>query len=194
VTHGRNVNGEAARPQVAGARPPRYPPFVSKAFTSEETADQPVLGREGPRLAPGEVRPVTAEGHAALAAELERLRAERASLGAAGPTERALREAELSRRTALVEATLQAVTIQPPPDAPDGEVAFGRWVTVEEESGARVTWRLVGPDEADPRRGLLSVRAPVARALLGRREGDSVEVQRPGGAAELTVVAVRSAP
>ena len=148
---------------------------MSKAFTSEESPDPSPLGRTPPRLAPGEVRYVTPEGQAALRAALEAARADPA------PATQA--------RAALLEATLSTLTVLTS-DAPAGEAAFGRWVTVEDEAGARSTWRLVGPDEADARRGLVGVSAPLARALLGRRAGDSVEVDRPGGLKVFTVVAV----
>jgi len=152
---------------------------VSKAFTSEETPDPGPLGRALPRLAPGEVRYVTPEGQAALRAALEAAGADPAPAAQA--------------RAALLEATLATLTVLTS-DAPPGEAAFGRWVTVEDEAGARSSWRLVGPDEADARRGLLGVSAPLARALLGRRAGDQVEVERPGGARLLTVVAVGDSP
>jgi transcription elongation factor GreB len=159
----------------------RYGAGVSKAFTSEETPDPGPLGRTPPRLAPGEVRYVTPEGQAALRAALESARADPRPAGQA--------------RAALLEATLATLTVLANDAAPAGEAAFGRWVTVEDAAGARTTWRLVGPDEADARRGLISVSAPVARALLGRRAGEQVEVERPDGAKAFTVVAVRnSAP
>jgi transcription elongation factor GreB len=168
---------------------------VSKAFTSEETPDLGPVVRPPPRLAPGEVRWVTPEGHAALREGLDRLRAERAEAAALPEAERAARVAGMDARLAAAEATLAALTPRGPEEAPPGEAGFACWVTVEEPSGARRTWRLVGPDEADGRRGLVSVHAPLGRALLGRRAGDEVEVQRPGGEATLLVVAVhRSAP
>jgi transcription elongation factor GreB len=67
-------------------------------------------------------------------------------------------------------------------------------VTVEDEKGEERTYRLVGPDEFDLERGLLSVDAPLGRALLGRKEGDLVAVVRPAGRIELTVVAVSWEP
>ena len=161
---------------------------MSKAFTSEETPEEAPVVRPAPRLAPGEVRYVTPEGHAALRAEASRLEAERA--GASDPA----RAEALSRRAALVEATLATLTVLAPEAAPEGRAGFGSWVTVEDGAGGRTTWRIVGPDEADARRGLVSVDAPVARALLGREVGDEVEVDRPGGRVALTVVAVRRAP
>jgi transcription elongation factor GreB len=164
---------------------------MSKAFTSEETPDTAPLLPAPPRLAPGEVRYVTPEGQQALRAEVARLGAEReAALGLPEP-ERAARREELARRLERLEATLAVLTVLSPEGAPEGEVAFGTWVTVEEAGGARTTWRIVGPDEADARRGRLSAHSPVARALLGRRVGDSAEVERPGGLTELQVVAVR---
>jgi transcription elongation factor GreB len=160
---------------------------VSRAFTSEEQPDEAPLVRAAPRLAPGELRYVTPEGHAALRAELARVESDRAG---ADPG----RAEAFARRAALLEATLGTLTVLSPDAAPEGRVGFGTWVTVEDTGGARTTWRIVGPDEADARRGLVSVAAPVARALLGREVGDAVEVNRPGGRAELTVVDVRRRP
>lgn len=161
---------------------------MSKAFTSEETPEEAPLVRAPPRLAPGEVRYVTPEGRDALRAELARVEAERSGADPA-------RVEALARRAALVEATLSTLTVLSPDAAPEGRVAFGTWVTVEDEAGARTTWRIVGPDEADARRGLVSVGAPLARALLGREEGDEVEVDRPGGRVALVVRAIgRRAP
>ncbi len=128
--------------------------------------------RAVPRLAPGEIRYVTPEGQAELRELLARLRA------AGDP------------QAAVVEATLAILTVLGPESAPDGQVGFGTWVTVEEGSGARTTWRIVGPDEADPRRGRISAHSPVGRALLGREVGDDVVVDRPGGRLEAVVVAV----
>jgi transcription elongation factor GreB len=164
---------------------------VSKAFTSEETPDAAPMVRPAPRLAPGEVRYVTPEGHASLRAEAARLAAERVEAAALPETERASRLADVDARAAVVEATLATLTVLGPDAAPEGGIGFGCWVTVEDEDGSRKTWRIVGPDEADPRRGLISVDSPVARALLGRKEGENVEVHRPGGTKDLAIISVR---
>jgi transcription elongation factor GreB len=157
---------------------------VSKAFTSEETPDEAPVVRVAPRLAPGEIRYVTPEGHAALREDLSRVEAERAG---AAP----VRAEALARRAALLQSTLATLTVLSPEAAPEGIVAFGTWVTVEDGEGRRSAWRIVGPDEADARRGLVSAASPVGRALLGRRAGDEVEVDRPGGSVTLTIVALR---
>lgn len=166
---------------------------MSKAFTSEEPPEVAPAVRAPPRVGPGEVRYVTPEGHAALRAELQRLQA--ALAGAArGPEGVPVARADLARRAALVEGTLAALTVLGPDAAPEGAASFATWVTVEDEGGRRTTWRLVGPDEGDPRRGLVSVHAPLGRALLGRRAGDAVEVALPGGARRYAVVEVRRSP
>ena len=158
---------------------------MSKAFTSEEAPEPTSPSRDPPRLAPGEVRYVTPEGHAALRAELERIRA------GEGP----IHGEERARRLRCLERTLAILTVLGPERIPDGEVGFGSWVTVEEEGGERRAFRLVGPDEVDAPRGAVSAQGPLGQALLGRRVGETVEVTRPGGVREYTIVEVgRSAP
>jgi transcription elongation factor GreB len=167
---------------------------MSKAFTSEETPESPPVARAPPVLAPGEVRYVTPEGHRELCAALERVEKERAATRALPEPDRSPRLADVERRAALLQGTIAALTVLGPEAAPEGRVAFGTWVTVEDEAGARTTYRIVGPDEADPKRGLVSADAPLARALLGREAGETVEVQRPRGGGELTVVSVSRTP
>lgn len=65
---------------------------------------------------------------------------------------------------------------------PDGRVVFGSTVhLVDLDSDEESTYRIVGEDEADIKGGLLSVSSPIARALIGKHEGDTVEVTTPGG-------------
>ncbi len=97
---------------------------------------------------------------------------------------------ELDRRLRFLSERMDALTVvDPRPDA-RGRAFFGAWVTIEHEDGEERTYRLVGPDEFDAARGLISVDAPLGRALLGRREGETAVVVRPIGATSLTVVAV----
>lgn len=73
-----------------------------------------------------------------------------------------------------------------------GRVVFGATVDVaDEETGKEMTYQIVGEDEANIKQGLISVTSPIARALIGKEEGDVVQVQAPGGVRELEVVAVR---
>ena len=73
-----------------------------------------------------------------------------------------------------------------------GKVVFGATVDLEEEeSGEAVTYQIVGEDEADLKLGLINVGSPIARALIGKEEGDTAEVQAPGGVRHYEVIAVR---
>ena len=69
-------------------------------------------------------------------------------------------------------------------------VFFGAWVTVEDESGAQETYRIVGPDEFDLKTRKLSMDAPLARALLGKRVDDDIIFNSPSGERELYISAV----
>jgi transcription elongation factor GreA len=71
-------------------------------------------------------------------------------------------------------------------------VVFGAVVELASEAdGARVTYQVVGEDEADIRAGRVSVTSPIARALVGKSEGEVVEVAAPGGTRSYEIVAVR---
>ncbi|MDN3543481.1 MAG: transcription elongation factor GreA [Roseateles asaccharophilus] len=73
-----------------------------------------------------------------------------------------------------------------------GKVVFGTTVDLEEEeSGAAVTYQIVGDDEADLKQGLISISSPIARALIGKEAGDVAEVQAPGGIKRYEIVEVR---
>lgn len=73
-----------------------------------------------------------------------------------------------------------------------GKVVFGATVDlVDGDTGAEVTYQIVGDDEADIKEGRVSVNSPVARALIGREEGDTALVDAPGGRREYEILAVR---
>ncbi|MFO1262922.1 MAG: transcription elongation factor GreA [Rhodoferax sp.] len=73
-----------------------------------------------------------------------------------------------------------------------GRVVFGATVQLEDEdSGERVTYQIVGEDEADLKFGRVNISSPIARALIGKEEGDSAEVQAPGGIKTYEIVAVQ---
>lgn len=79
------------------------------------------------------------------------------------------------------------------PSAVDGggKVVFGATVELEDEdTGDLVKYQIVGEDEADLKQGLINISSPIARALIGKEEGDTAEVQAPGGIRRYEVVAV----
>jgi transcription elongation factor GreB len=98
---------------------------------------------------------------------------------------------EVDRRLAFLGKRLEALTIVGDRPAEDGRVFFGAWVTLEDEEGELATYRIVGPDETDLREKHISVESPMAKALLGKREGDEVEVPRPKGDAYFVIDRVR---
>ena len=72
-----------------------------------------------------------------------------------------------------------------------GKVVFGSTIELEdEESGNKVTYQIVGEDEADIKFGRVNINSPIARALIGKDEGDSVEFQAPGGLKRYEIIAV----
>jgi transcription elongation factor GreB len=159
---------------------------VSKAFTKEDEPAETVA-RPPPVLAPGEKRYVTADGFRALQQELDRLAAARAALRGEAGFDEVARAKELERQGETLAATLATLTVVTPDPARADRVFFGAWVTLVDEDGGEVTYRLVGPDEADAKAGLVSVESPLAKALLGKEVGDEVTVDRPRGRLEYTV-------
>ena len=151
--------------------------------------------------------PITKRGAEKLKAELHRLKTvERPSVIAAIAEARAQgdlsenaeyeaakdRQGFIEGRIQEVEGKLSAAQIIDPSaiDA-DGRVVFGATVELcDEDSGATVRYQIVGEDEADLKFGLINISSPIARALIGKEEGDTAEVQAPGGVRHYEVVGV----
>ncbi len=74
----------------------------------------------------------------------------------------------------------------------NGRIVFGTTVILEDEaSGAESTYTIVGEDEADIKENMISVTSPIARAMIGKQEGDIITVEAPAGAKDYTVIEVR---
>jgi transcription elongation factor GreB len=166
---------------------------MSKAFTKEDAGGEDVVLPPRPRPASGEKRYITAEGYRAMQEELAALSVplapeekEALALGGEGQTR------ERARRARQLAAILEEVQVTEVPD--ESRVFFGAWVTLEDEDGEETTYRIVGPDEADVKAGRLSVESPLARALLGKEEGESVRVERPRGTIDYTVTRLSYRP
>ena len=152
--------------------------------------------------------PITLRGAEKLRAELRRLKTEdrptviRAIADARSHGDlsenaeyAAAREQQgfIEGRIKEIESRLGNAQVIDPSTLPQsGKVVFGATVDLEaEEGGARVTYQIVGEDETDIRQGLISITSPIARALIGKSEGDVVQVAAPGGARTYEIVAVR---
>ncbi|HMN22200.1 MAG TPA: transcription elongation factor GreA [Ottowia sp.] len=152
--------------------------------------------------------PITQRGAALLKAELQRLKTQdRPAVIAAIAEARSHgdlsenaeydaakdRQGFIEGRIKEIEGKLAAAQVIDPAqlDA-GGRVVFGATVELEDEdSGAQVTYQIVGEDEADLKLGLINIGSPIARALIGKEEGDTAEVQAPGGVRHYEIVAVR---
>jgi transcription elongation factor GreA len=103
------------------------------------------------------------------------------------------RQGFIEARISELEATLSnAHVIDPQELDADGRAVFGATVEIEDlDTGDRVVYQIVGDVEADIRANRISVSSPVARALIGKTEGDVVQVQAPSGLREYEVLSVR---
>ena len=151
--------------------------------------------------------PMTRRGAELLRAELQRLKTfERPSISAAIAEARghgdlsenaeydAARERQgfIEARISDIEAKLaNAQVIDPRLVDADGRVVFGATVDLEDDGGEKATWQIVGEDEADIKEGRISVSSPIARGLIGKEAGESVEVQTPGGLKRYEILDVR---
>jgi len=98
---------------------------------------------------------------------------------------------EIDRRVRFLRQRLDGMVVVDKPPSDPSRVFFGAWVTLEDENGAQVEYRIVGPDEFDPARGYISMDAPLGRALMRKTIDDEVTVEVPGGNKTYVVVAVR---
>jgi transcription elongation factor GreA len=151
--------------------------------------------------------PITKRGAEMLKAELHRLKTvERPAVINAIAEARA--QGDLSEnaeyesakdRQGFVEGRIQEVegklsaaqVIDPSRLDAGGRVVFGCTVELQDEdSGERVKYQIVGEDEADLKQGLINISSPIARALIGKEEGDTAVVQAPGGEKVYEIMAV----
>ena len=102
------------------------------------------------------------------------------------------RQSFIEGRIRDLEAKLAFADVIDPSKLSGARVVFGATVTVEDsDSGERQTYSIVGEDEADIKSGLISITAPVARALIGREIGDTVRAKTPKGMRELEIVELK---
>jgi transcription elongation factor GreB len=94
-----------------------------------------------------------------------------------------------SRMRFLAKRLSELIVVDRVPDN-TSKVFFGAWIAIEDTDGNVHRYRIVGPDEIDPDRNFISIDSPMARALLGRAEGDEVVVSRPNGTAAFLVTSI----
>jgi transcription elongation factor GreB len=151
-------------------------------------------------------RYITTEGERALREELQHLWTEKRPM-----VTQAVREAaaqgdrsenaeyiygkkqlrEIDRRVRFLSKRLDELTVVDRLPEDQGKVFFGAWVTVEDEAGDEQTYRIVGADEFDLAKGYLSINAPLARALIGKRLDDEARVRTPDGWKSVYITDIR---
>ena len=150
---------------------------------------------------------MTAEGHQALDAELKRLKSEERPTVIAAIAE-ARQHGDLSEnaeyhaakerqsfiegRLAEIEDKLARAQIIDVSKLSGKQVKFGATVQlIDEDSGDKSKYKIVGEDESDVSKGKISITSPIARALIGKEEGDVIEVMAPGGPKSYEIVKVK---
>lgn len=101
---------------------------------------------------------------------------------------------EIDRRVRFLRKRLEGMIVVSGPPDDRSRVFFGAWVRIEDEAGHESELRIVGPDEIDPARRYVSMDAPLARALMGRRLDDEIRVEVPGGRRTYLLTEVRYDP
>ncbi len=101
---------------------------------------------------------------------------------------------EIVSRVRFLRKRLESLKVVSERPADPNRVYFGAWVTLEDEDGEQARYRIVGPDELDPARQLISIDAPLARALLGKPLDAEVRVQTPAGERLWYIVAIDYPP
>jgi transcription elongation factor GreB len=162
------------------------------------------MSRYRPPQKPG-AKYITAEGERLLKAELHHLwKVERPQITqsvteAAAQGDRSenaeyiygkKRLREIDRRVRYLSKRLEEVTVVTEPPSNQNRIYFGAYVSLEDDRGEIVSYRLVGPDEIDPKRGYISIDAPLGRALLGKELDSEIRTQTPTGPRDYFVVSI----
>jgi transcription elongation factor GreB len=168
---------------------------MSRAFVKE--SDEDAAADDLPeRPVPAHANYVTARGLVQLEERERELAARHESLKPAATDDSAAKQKlrEVERDLRYVRAQLeraQLVPLESGTATAIADIRFGATVVIEDDTGARHQYRIVGDDEADAAAGDISWASPLARSLLGARVGDVVIWRRPAGAVDIKVVGIR---
>jgi transcription elongation factor GreB len=163
---------------------------VSKAFTKDDDGGGELLVVPRAPLPAGLPNYVTPRGFLALQAELHHLERQRAPIEAADSADRAAQMQALAQRSSELKARIASARVVDPNAQPRDEVRFGATIRVQGTSGDEQQYQIVGVDEADAAAGRVAFSSPLARALLGKRVGDSAEFRTPRDTHDLRVLGI----
>jgi len=97
---------------------------------------------------------------------------------------------EIDRRVHYLQMRMPDLKVVSALPSDPSKVFFGAWITLADDAGTEKRYRIVGPDEIDPRRGYISIDSPLARVLLKRGEGEAVTASLPSGDTVFEIVAI----
>lgn len=98
------------------------------------------------------------------------------------------RQSFVQARAAMLHKRVAELSLMNLDRIPDDRAAFGSTVHLREGGGGEVVYQLVMPEDADPTKGWISTTSPIGRALMGKEEGDAVEVPTPNGTREFELI------
>jgi transcription elongation factor GreB len=162
------------------------------------------MSRYRPPQKPG-AKYITAEGEILLKSELHQLWkverpqvtqsvSEAAALGDRSENAEYIygkkRLREIDRRVRYLSKRLEEITVVSASPEDLSKIYFGAYVTLEEEDGNTVKYRLVGPDEIDPQKGYISIDSPMGKVLLGKTAEQDIVIQSPTGIREYYIVGI----
>lgn len=101
---------------------------------------------------------------------------------------------EIDRRLRFLSKKLESAEIIDPAKVDTSKVGFGCWVRVQDENSVKHCYQIVGEDEIDPAQGRITFSSPMGRALLGKRVGDVVTVQKPTGPRDFEILEIFTHP
>lgn len=163
---------------------------MSRAFVKEQDGEPPKSEAFDLPISP-HPNLLTPEGYRLLEGRLAALEKEAGKLRSAERMTDRPHLDQLEREARFLKHRLDTAQVIAPATQTQDRVAFSAWVTVEDQDGKKHDYRIVGEDEADPEKGLVSYVSPLARALMDAKVGDLVTWARPAGDLELEVVKIR---
>jgi len=163
---------------------------MSRAFVKEPDGDQ-VINELPDRVHSPHVNYVTPAGLRQLQERFDGILARRKIISGAVTAENKKQLMLIDRDLRYYEERIRRAVLIDPAEQPQDEVHFGAVVEVETPEGRRMTFAIVGEDEADAAQGKISWVSPLAQALAEARVGDAVAWKRPAGEVELTIVVIR---
>lgn len=167
---------------------------MSRGFVKEEDQEEAPFIPPRAALPPGVTNYVTPQGHKQLLEERETLEQERKNLDITSDKDRRLATAVIDGKLNLLNERMASARILEPGEQPQEEVRFGAEVTFRyltgKQKGTQQTFQLVGVDEANIKQRKIAFLAPLAKALTGKKAGETTKVQMAGTLQELEILKI----